>query len=94
MLNTVYPSLLEEIRDAAWEQLEKQPVLSPSTARLLSRILGVPLEGSLDPNTVRVLQNAQSVLNPSQNPQVAGSGRPAAPISADPLTQAQRLEGK
>jgi len=90
VLQEVYPSLLESIREATWQSMGNRQVLDVSTASKLSRILGVSLNDVIGPGTVRVLQNAQKVLNPSENPQVPGSGRPA---DAD-LTAAQRLQAR
>jgi hypothetical protein len=46
----------------------------------------------MQPDTVRVVQNAGTVLNPPESPNVAGSGRPAGAETT--LTAAQRLENK
>lgn len=90
VLKEVYPQLLATLRDAAWEELEKRPVVDLSTAKKLSRILGIPLDDALSPDVVRVLQNAQRVLNPAEQATAPSSGRP----SEIPLTTAQRLESK
>jgi hypothetical protein len=91
VLSAVYPSLLEGVKSAAWEELTEAPFVGASTAKRLSRILGIPHPDAIAPDTVRVLQNAQRVLNPSGNPATGGSGRPTADTT---LTAAQRLESK
>ena len=92
VLQEVYPPLLEGIKSVVWEEMQDAPFVDASTARRVSRILGIPHPSAMQPDTVRVVQNAGTVLNPPESPNVAGSGRPAGAETT--LTAAQRLENK
>lgn len=83
VMQTVYPRMLIDIQEQIGKRLDKYRKMPRQVRLQLSRLTGLSLEGSVDPDFIRIMQ--------SLSPGAKGETKPSGKLAAPQLTTTDRL---